>query len=99
MNYSALSVNEALPGYFHGPDGGEDVFRRLAGAKIVRFGSTNERGIEGGGLILDYELQGNRQRLVFAFTELGMWIEYDSFKASTRDDAQGSLAVKSGVGR
>jgi hypothetical protein len=40
MNYAALNVIEALPSYFHGPEGNEDVLQRLAGAKIVRIGSS-----------------------------------------------------------
>jgi hypothetical protein len=79
VDYAGLNIVEGLPDYFHGPSGQESIFRRLPGAKILRIGSTNERGIEGGGLILDYELNGKSHRLVFAFTELGMWVEYDSF--------------------
>jgi len=79
VDYESLEVIEALPDFFHSPRGKEEVFRRLAGAKIVRIGSTAEKGIEGGGLILDYELDGRIYRLVLAFTELGMWVEYDSF--------------------
>lgn len=88
MNYADLNVIEALPDYFHGPLGGEDAFRRLAGARIVKIGASSDRKIEGGGLILDYELNAQKHRLVLAFTELGMWIEYDSFKAIPDESRQ-----------
>jgi hypothetical protein len=99
VNYSALNVVEALPGYFHGPAGDEAVFRRLAGASIIRIGSTSDESIEGGGLILDYAIGGEPYRLVFGFSELGMWIEHDSFMSATRDESQRLLSAKSGAGR
>jgi hypothetical protein len=53
--------------------------RRLAGATIRRIGSPEEKGIEGGGLILDYRRPGDHvvRRVVFGFTELGMWVEWE----------------------
>jgi hypothetical protein len=89
LDYANLTIMEALPDYLHGPSGGQDVFRRLAGAKIIRIGSTQEDGIEGGGLVLDYELDSAAYRLVFGLSELGMWIVYDSFTCSNRAEFRG----------
>lgn len=88
-DYAALAVVEGMPDYFHGPSSDEDVCLRLSGAKIAKFGSTPEKGIEGGGLILDYKLGRKQHRLVFGCSELGMWIIYDSFKeCPTLDESQ-----------
>jgi hypothetical protein len=77
--YEKLAIVPALPAGRHYPEGGEDVFRGLLGATIVRVGSTDEDGIEGGGLIIDYRTLGSREvrRVVFGFNENGMWVEYD----------------------
>lgn len=88
MDYSALAVVQNLPDYMHPPSEDESVFRRLSGARIIKFGtpaeSTCEARIEGGGLVVDYELDGEEQRIVFAFNELGMWVEYDSVSSSDK---------------
>jgi hypothetical protein len=60
---------------------------RLRGATIVDIGAAPvEMEIEGGGLVIDYRAAESSkiQRLVLAFTELGMWIE--------RETTLGSLA-------
>jgi hypothetical protein len=51
----------------------------MAGATIVRIGSVNDAGIEGGGLLVDYIPAGQTQirRVVFAFNELGLWLEWE----------------------
>ena len=90
MDYAELKVIEALPHYFHPPSGDDEVFRRLAGATILRLGTTQEGGIEGGGLILDYALKGAKHRLVFGMSELGMWVVYDSFKGANPGESRKS---------
>lgn len=77
LDPACLTVIEALPAGWHQPEGGEEVFRRLRGAKLVQIGSPAEEGLEGGGLVIDYMISGAEtpQRLVLAFNELGMWIQ------------------------
>ena len=79
MDYRECTVVEALPASRHYPTGGEELFRRLAGATIIRMGGTGADGLEGGGLILDYCSAGSAQarRVVFAFNENAMWIEFE----------------------
>jgi hypothetical protein len=100
MKFEQVPIIEALPDFFQGPSGGEVVLQRLAGARIIRVGSTTEEKIEGGGLIIDYELSAREYRLIFAFSELGMWIVYDSFTeatnpAASRAEFQQSRALES----
>jgi len=57
---------------------GEALPSDLIGARIVHFGAApQEYDLEGGGLIVDYvPKKGIKiKRLVFAFNELGMWVE------------------------
>jgi len=77
-DYANVKVVEALPLGVHYPRRAEDVFRRFAGATIVRVGTPEAQGIEGGGLVIDYcALRSSEvERVVFAFTEEGMWIEW-----------------------
>ena len=65
------------------PEGGEEIFRRLVGCKIIRIGSAADADLEGGGLIIDYSIANSalEHRLVFAFNELGMWLLWDSMEA------------------
>lgn len=79
MNYAGLNIVEALPCSRSAATGAEELFKRLRGATIVRMGSTNEDGIEGGGLILDYRANGEAgtRRVVFAFNESGMWVVFE----------------------
>jgi len=51
----------------------------MVGATIVRIGSTEEDGIEGGGLIIDYRPADSNaiKRVVFAFNESGLWSEWE----------------------
>lgn len=55
----------------------EDMPNDLIGAKIIRIGTPAKRGVEGGGLVIDYvtEDSTSSKRIVFAFNERGMWIE------------------------
>jgi hypothetical protein len=45
----------------------------------VCIGSTNEGGLEGGGFLIDYIPAGDTKthRAVFAFNELGLWVEWE----------------------
>jgi uncharacterized small protein (DUF1192 family) len=76
--FGQLKIAEALPLASFSPEGGEDLLRCMAGGTILRIGSTDERGIEGGGLLIHYVPLGETQaqRAVFAFNELGLWVEW-----------------------
>lgn len=79
MNFSDLSVVEALPlGRFRA-EGGEAVLRRMKGSTILRIGTPSEGDFDGGGLIIDYRPVGSTTnwRLVLGFHEGGMWVEHD----------------------
>lgn len=72
VDYAALDLVQALPDYFHPPSEDETVFRRLAGARVVKIRTPRglvgrEASIEGGGLIIDYELEAEDHRLVLVF--------------------------------
>lgn len=87
LDYNRLDVIEALPLSRFYPEGGEELLRGMAGATIVRIGSTGEDGIEGGGLIIDYRPLGSSvvKRAIFAFNESGLWLEWEGVPAlSTR---------------
>lgn len=77
LDYEGLTVVSALPVSAYYPSGAEDVFARLRGARIVQIGGAAEHGVDGGGLIIDYISDGDKRRVVFAFNELGMWVEYE----------------------
>jgi hypothetical protein len=50
----------------------------IVGSTVVGFGAAPfECDLEGGGLIIDYipKDSAERKRAVFAFNELGMWLE------------------------
>lgn len=67
-----------LPNYFH-PDEGFDVPADIIGSRIVSFGTfAEDRLIDGGGLVIEYVPSGSRatKRIVLAFGETGMWIEF-----------------------
>jgi hypothetical protein len=84
-NYACMTVIEAAPSANHYPSGDEEAFKRLAGATIVRIGSSPDAAspeamLEGGGLFIDYKLPDSTatHRLVFGFNENGMWLVFDS---------------------
>jgi hypothetical protein len=85
FEYESLPVVGELPSGTNDPHGGKTLLRRMSGARIVRIGGTNA-DIEGGGFIIDYICGGENQvrRVVFAFTELGMWVEYEGHAPSSR---------------
>jgi hypothetical protein len=65
-----------LPWRYGSPGG--PMPKRLAGATIVAIGTSGRQDVDGGGLFLDYIPRGESsvRRIVFAFNEAGMWIEY-----------------------
>ena len=77
-DYATLRVSDTLPDR-RGAEFGDAVPTKLIGAEIIRFGAASGDRIEGGGLIIDYRPQGSSavHRLVFAFNDAGMWVEYD----------------------
>lgn len=79
LEYAKMAVIEALPLSRFAPQGGEELLHSMAGASIVQIGSTDEDGIEGGGLIIDYMPWGTSEvkRVVFAFNECGLWVEWE----------------------
>lgn len=81
-DYPRLKVTAALPDFLHGPGDADPVLQRLRGATVVAIGAPELPAgavIEGGGLVIDYKIEGYLYRLVLGCTELGMWVEYDSF--------------------
>jgi hypothetical protein len=75
-----LPVFPALPDALHDTSRFEEsVFLKLRGARIVRIGTTMPGVFEGGGLILDYQLPDSsiEYRMIFAFNDQGLWVEYD----------------------
>jgi hypothetical protein len=79
VDYRSLKIVEAFPLARFAPEGGEVLFRRMRGATIVQIGSTDEDGIEGGGLLIDYVPANGTTpyRIVFAFNELGLWTVWE----------------------
>ncbi len=65
-----------LPSALTPPADGGHIFRSLAGARIIRIGTTDPGLVEGGGLIIDYQHPGRPvERLLLAFSERGVWVE------------------------
>jgi len=79
LDYEGLKIIGSLPLSRFAPEGGENLLATMVGATIVGIGSTEEEGIEGGGLIIDYRPRNSTElrRAVFAFSEAGMWIEWE----------------------
>ncbi len=74
---AGAAILSRLPNLFH-PDRCEAAPSDLIGSRIIGFGTSNER-IEGGGLFIDYQPPAKpKKRLVLAFNEAGMWVEYHS---------------------
>jgi hypothetical protein len=63
-----------------GEDRGDPIPETLLGATVVNIGTLYGAGTEGGGLVIDYRKPKSDKvdRLIFGFTELGMWVESDS---------------------
>lgn len=71
-----LPFISALPDAISTPTEGREVLEKLSGATIIRIGTTENGLVEGGGLLIDYRAKnGNLYRIVFGFTERGMWVE------------------------
>jgi hypothetical protein len=83
VDFSEMRIVSRLPHHAFAANGGA-VPRGLVGSKIVRFGTINDAAkadsheIEGGGLVIDYCPPGfdSVRRIVFSFTEEGMWVVY-----------------------
>jgi hypothetical protein len=83
---ASVEIVAELPPAGHYTERGYRAFERLPGAKIVACGAPADPDlVEGGGFVIDYIPAGAEtvHRLVFAFTELGMWIEFDGIKGSS----------------
>lgn len=77
VDCGSLRVEAALP---CGPTRSEPcaVFAALKGATILAIGAPEGADLEGGGLVIDYGFaDGVAKRLVLAFNEAGMWVEFD----------------------
>ena len=86
VDFAKIKIVGELPPAGDYTDRACSVFQRLAGATIVNCGSPSDPElVDGGGFVIDYVPHGDKavRRLVFAFTELGMWIEYDGPKGPT----------------
>jgi hypothetical protein len=61
---------------------GKPIPEAIVGSTILAFGTIpeNNTGVEGGGLVIDYlPRDGQRtRRAVLAFTELGMWVGFET---------------------
>ena len=79
MRLQTAKVMDALPSARFRPEGGEEALRRMQGATVIRVGALDEGELDGGGFVIDYRPKGSMQiwRLVLAFHEDGMWVEYD----------------------
>jgi hypothetical protein len=64
---------EGFPATFQQP---ADLPEGLIGSRILQFGTTCDRGLEGGGLIIDYLPVGRELpvRVILEFNELAMWV-------------------------
>ena len=85
VDLSQISVTAELPPAGHYTERFHEVFLVLKGAKIVACGApVDPNAVEGGGFIIDFipEDSDAVRRVVFAFTELGMWVEFYGLKAS-----------------
>jgi len=66
----------ALPSALSSPREGTEELARLKGATIIQVGTTTPGTFEGGGLLIDYaDTSHALHRIIFAFTECGMWVE------------------------
>jgi hypothetical protein len=89
-----MKLIERLPNLFH-PTDGEPVPHQLIGAKIKRIGTLPfGTRIEGGGLVIEYfpAPASELRRMVFAFTELGLWVHSDELAAFASQDESPRLS-------
>lgn len=72
------AIIQRLPDFFR-PTGGEALPDMLIGATIMNAGTLQGCGtISGGGLVLDFVPKGSVVvcRVVLAFNDVGMWVEF-----------------------
>jgi hypothetical protein len=77
----AFELIPFLPNSRDSKAAGENIPEDLIGATITGFGCPpNSLRLQGGGLVIDYIPKGEvaGKRVVFAFNELGMWVEFKS---------------------
>jgi hypothetical protein len=79
VDFTNLTVVRALPSGWHYPEKEADLLSSMIGAEIIQIGRPEEEGVEGGGLVIDYiqKVQTKCRRVVFAFNERGMWVEFN----------------------
>jgi len=85
IDLSTVSVLPQLPASLR-PNHQSALPDDFEGAVIVRFGAVDsEEKPEGGGLVIDYRKPESSEvrRVVLAFNELGMWVEYAGSLEST----------------
>jgi len=83
IEYETMPIVGELPPAGHYTDRATQLFARLAGARIVACGTpADSTAVEGGGFVIDFiEPESNQiRRVVFGFTELGMWVEFDGLR-------------------
>lgn len=81
--FASLAISAELPPAAHYTDRATELFKALQGATIVAIGTPeSDEGIEGGGFVIDFTEPGSTQirRVIFGFTELGMWVEFDGLR-------------------
>jgi hypothetical protein len=91
VDFKRMEVEPRLPYRFGGSganygDNARALFESMRGARIVAIGMPPaEANIEGGGLVIDFiaSEETAMRRVVFGFSEGGMWVEFDS-ATSTR---------------
>jgi len=90
-NKEVKGVSSKLGRYLN-KEWGDDVPQDLIGATILRFGAPISDGdFEGGGLVIDYmTTEGEKKRVVFEFTEIGMWVS-QYLKLSGSDSSHSGL--------
>ena len=72
----ALQIEPRLP-RFNGKGAHAPQFEELAGATLVRIGTSPDLDVEGGGLVIECRKPGNDAciHIVLGFNEVGMWIQ------------------------
>jgi hypothetical protein len=86
VDYAKIEISGELPPAGDYTEREHSLFARLVGAKIVACGApVDADAVEGGGFVIDYIPAGSGavHRVVFGFTELGMWVEFDGLKDSS----------------
>lgn len=87
---SSVAILPKLPDHFQSQRG-DDFPQDLIGAKIIAFGAPDleyEDKPEGGGLVIDYLAGEKVRRVVFAFNELGMWVDFSGDRDQATSPAQ-----------